>query len=314
MNDPFVSIIVPVCKRNKNLDECIEYCLKLDYPNYEIIVLPDEEFRYDNDKIKIIPTGHMGPAGKRNIGTDNSKGDIIAFIDDDTYPERDWLANVVRHFEDESIGAVGGPAVTPESDTLLERASGGVYSSFLGGGSYRYRYIPMKKRFVDDYPSCNLIVRKNVLDEIGGYQTAFWPGEDTHLCLEIVEKLKKKIIYDPEAVLYHHRRSLFVPHLKQVKAYALHRGYFAKRFPKTSFRLSYFLPTIFVAFLCIGWIVSPLLYSVGMLLYLGLVIKSVLEFKGLSLKILIALGIIATHITYGLYFIGGLAKRKLSEE
>jgi cellulose synthase/poly-beta-1,6-N-acetylglucosamine synthase-like glycosyltransferase len=307
----FVSLIIPVSKWNKNLEECIKYCLELDYSSYEIIVLPDEKFEYPDKRVVIIPTGKVGPALKRNIGVDNSKGEIIAFIDDDIFPRKDWLKNAVKNFTDPEIAAVGGPAVTPPNDSLLQQASGAVYASFLGGGAYRYRYIPGKRQSVDDFPSCNFIARREIIKQVGGFRTNFWPGEDTAICLDIVN-LGKKIIYDPEVLIYHHRRSLFKGHLKQVMAYALHRGYFAKRFPKTSLRLTYFIPTLFVIFVLFGWIISPFLYRTVILTYLCLLLISVWQFE--NIKFLTLLGIIATHVAYGIYFVRGLLAGKLKEE
>ena len=313
--EPFISIIVPVVRWNNNLKECIQYCIQLDYPDYEVIVLPDEPFKYhESSRVEVLPTGALGPAAKRNIGIREAHGELVAFIDDDTYPARDWLKNAVSYFGDETVAAVGGPAVTPPGDDVRQQASGAVYSSWLGGGGYRYRYIPLKKRLVDDYPSCNFMVRKNVLTEIGGFRTNFWPGEDTALCLDIVKKLKQKIIYDPGVLIYHHRRALFGPHLAQIQAYACHRGYFAKRFPGTSLKLSYFIPSIFVLFLILGWIINIYLYFGIIILYLVMAFASVVNLKTYRLKVLTFLGIISTHLVYGVWFIKGIFSRRLKEE
>ena len=116
----------------------------------------------------------------------------MAFLDDDAYPVESWLSLALKHFTDPEIAAVGGPAVTPDSDSLMQKASGGVYCSSLMSGQYVYRYLPKKERFVDDYPSCNFLVRKSVMLALGGFNTKFWPGEDTFLCLKIVQDLKRK--------------------------------------------------------------------------------------------------------------------------
>ena len=315
-NSPKLSIIVPVKDSNENLDECIKQCLKLDCPDCEIIILPDFSIKLPYN-VRVVPTGVKGPSEKRNIGINEAIGEIIAFLDDDAFPSKDWLRNAVKHFEDEEIAAVGGPAVTPENDGLKEKASGSIYSSLLGGGVYRYRYIPQKKRFVDDFPSCNFIVRKSILKETGGFRTKFWPGEDTALCLEITKRLGKKIVYDPEALIYHHRRKLFIPHLKQVCNYALHRGYFAKRFPQTSLRISYFLPTFFVFGLLFGWLpgfIHPLFHKIYLILvfvYLSMALLTGLKNKS---PLSIFSGLILTHICYGIWFIKGLLCRRLREE
>jgi len=317
MNYPFVSVIIPVKDNNSYLEECISYCKKLDYPQYEIIVLPDKEISQDWENVRVIPTGPLGPAEKRDIGMEKSRGEILAFLDADAFPSERWLKSAAKYFQNKEIAAIGGPAVTPEGDSLKQKASGLVYSSFPGGGTCTYRYIPKKMREVDDYPSCNLLVRKEILKKIGGFKSLFWPGEDTVLCLNITKKLKKKIIYDPDVLVYHHRRKLFIPHLKQVKSYALHRGYFVKKFPQTSFRLSYFLPSLFVSGLIIGGILSlivPFIRSIfltGVLIYLFLVFLSSLSSKNSLLVLLVFSGIILTHLTYGFAFIKGLIIKKL---
>jgi len=315
-NSPKLSIIIPVKESNQNLDECIKHCLELDYPDYEIIVLPDSSIEMSYN-VKIVLTGAKGPSEKRNIGIKEAAGEIIAFLDDDAFPSKSWLGNAIKNFSDEEVGAVGGPAVTPDNDSLKEKASGIIYSSLLGGGVYRYRYIPHKRLFVDDFPSCNFIVRKSVLKETGGFKTKFWPGEDTVLCLEIIKKTGKKIVYDPSALVYHHRRSLFIPHLKQVCNYALHRGYFVKRFPQTSFRISYFLPTLFVFGLLSGWLagfIYPVLYKIyfiSIFVYFSIALLTGAKNKS---PLTVFSGLVLTHLCYGIWFLKGLFSRRLKEE
>ncbi len=317
MDYPFISIIIPVKTHNPYLEECIAHCQKLDYPGYEIIVLPDSSLSENWKDVTVIPTGPVGPPEKRDKGMEKAKGEILAFLDDDAFPSLDWLRNAAPHFRNKKVAAVGGPAVTPPSDTLRQKASGFVYSSFLGGGNHRYRYLPASLRQVDDYPTCNLLVRKAILEELGGFGSLFWPGEDTILCLNITQKLGKKIIYDPSVLVYHHRRPLFLPHLRQIKNYALHRGYFVKLFPKTSLRLSYFFPSLWVLGLAGGTVISlfspliRLLFLIMILLDLILTFFSALESKSMKVVFLVFSGIILTHITYGTFFMQGLMIRRL---
>ncbi len=317
---PFVSIIIPVKYKNKNLEECVRHCLSLDYPDYEIIVLCDNPIQLDGDSITIIPTGPIGPAEKRDMAIERAKGDIIAFLDDDAFPVRDWLKNGLRHFENPDVAAVGGPAVTPGSDSLRARASGEVYSSFLASGRFIYRYVPKEFQEVDDYPSCNFIVRKSILKEVGGFNTRYWPGEDTVLCLNITSHLKKKIVYEPEALVFHHRRELYLPHLKQVKSYALHRGYFVKKFPQNSLKLAYFIPSLFVAGVLIGAIVSILIpimrgvYLSCIGLYLLIVAGASIKGRDMRMNFLVWTGIILTHIYYGIWFLKGLLSKEIRYE
>ncbi|RKY34275.1 MAG: glycosyl transferase, partial [Candidatus Omnitrophota bacterium] len=238
------AIIIPVKSFNQRLNKCITECLKLDYSNFKIFVFPDQPFFEFKGKIEVIPTGNIGPALKRDLALKHSQAEIFAFLDDDAYPDKNWLKNALRHFQDKDTAGVGGPALTPDESPVMEKASGYVFSSVLASGKYIYRYVPKETQEVDDYPSCNFLVRREIFDRLGGFNNNFWPGEDTKLCLDITKKLGKKIIYDPQAFVFHHRRTLFFPHYKQVANYALHRGYFVKKFPETSLRFAYFLPSI----------------------------------------------------------------------
>ncbi|MBN1914090.1 MAG: glycosyltransferase [Candidatus Omnitrophica bacterium] len=325
-----VSIIIAVKTWQRHLEECVAKCLQLDYPDFEIIILPDEietvpaggRGTCPSERarcLSIIPTGPVGPSEKRDKAVDYAQGEILAFIDDDAYPHTGWLKHAVKIFEDPQVAAVGGPAITPENDNLRQKASGLVFASVLVSGDFIYRYLARKRREVDDYPTCNFLVRKTVMRQLGGFNTKFWPGEDTKLCLEITDFLKKKIIYDPKVLVYHHRREVFRGHLKQVSSYALHRGYFVKRYPKTSRRAAYFIPSIFVAGIILGGFFSLFLpavrwlYLPGLLLYLLLVFIFSLK-KDLRLTPLIFFSIIATHTSYGIYFLKGLFSIKLKEE
>lgn len=320
---PMVSIVIPVVKMNEYLKESMGKCLELNYPKYEIIVLPDEKFSFDkelqDEKINIVPTGCVTPPEKRDVGIREAKGEIVAFLDDDALPTKDWIMNTISHFEDERVAAVGGPAVTPASDNLNQIASGAVYSSWLVAGINNYRYIPYKVREVDDYPSCNLFVRKEVLEQIKGFNTKFWPGEDTILCLKI-KLLNKKIIYDPGVIVYHHRRELFKVHLKQIKNYALHRGYFVKKYPETSFKICYFIPSLFDIGFILGGILSFFfpcirgLYFGAVAFYLSLLLLNSIPAMKIKLMCLIFFGIMSTHIVYGIYFIKGLFAKRMAEE
>jgi len=289
--------------------------------------LPDSVIKQDllpsvcksGEKVRIIPTGVVGPSQKRDIAMQHANGEILAFIDDDAYPAENWLKNAAVYFNDKNVAAVGGPAVTPSGDNLWQEASGLVYSSVLVSAKFCYRYLPKTKIEVEDYPTCNLLVRKSVMQQLGGFNTSFWPGEDTKLCLDITKKLGKKIIYAPDVLAYHHRRPLFIPHLKQIASYALHRGYFVKRYPETSLKPAYFIPSVFLLGIIAGAVLAGIfepfrqIYALGLVLYL--LITAIFSFnRKIALSALIFPGIILTHLTYGLFFIKGLLSTKLKEE
>ena len=311
-----ISIIIPVKEINDYIRQAMKYYADLEYDKYEILIFPDYMSDEDFPHTRIIPSGEVGPADKRDMALQYAEGEIFAFIDDDAYPAKDWLKNAVRYFANPEVGAVGGPAVTAPDDDIWQQASGKIYESFLCSGAYTYRYLPKEEREVEDLPSVKLIVRRDVFEQIGGYDSNYYPGEDTKLCLDIVES-GKKIIYSPDVLVYHHRRKVFMQHLKQATNYAKHRGYFAKALPKTSCKPAYFIPSLFVLGLVGGPILSfliPILwyfYFAVIVLYLVLLMVSIRKTGSFRLWILTFIGIIMTHIGYGLMFIRGLCSREL---
>ncbi len=351
-----VSIVIPVKYINDYIREAVPRHLALKYDDFEVLIFPDEvrdgdmegiseyacafspdvtrEGLSSSDKrIFVIPSGETGPAEKRDLALKYASGDIFAFTDDDAYPRPDWLRNAVGILSDEAVGAVGGPAVTALGDDIWKQAGGKVYESFLCSGGYTYRFIPGTYREDDDIPSVNLIVKREVFEAVNGYDSSFYPGEDTKLCMDIVNS-GKKLIYSPDVLVYHHRRSLFAWHLKQITNYAKHRGYFAKVLPQTSLRLAYFIPTMFMLGLILGPVVCfafPLLWAV----YFGVVgiyflmaafsLRSCFlpdlgygaeaprygVFYRIRLFFLALLGILATHVGYGFFFVRGLLSKEL---
>ena len=166
-----VSIIIPCKDVDSYTRECIEYCRRLDYPNFEIILLPDYSTEAI-DGVIIIETGSVPPGFKRNIGVKNSSGEFCAFIDNDAYPRSDWLTNAVKCFENPEVGGVGGPGLTPSEDCSMQKAGGYVLSSFMVG-SLSNRYKTKGCFESDDIHSCNFIARKAVVEETGGWNEKY---------------------------------------------------------------------------------------------------------------------------------------------
>jgi GT2 family glycosyltransferase len=255
------------------------------------------------------------------MGVKEAKGEFIAFVDGDAYPDRNWLKNSLKYFDDSKVAAVGGPGLTPESDNTMQRASGEILSSFLGAGPLSFRHSTSFPRKSDDLPTVNLIVRRSTFQELGGFSTLYWPGEDTKFCRDLVYGLGKEALYAPDVVVYHHRRVLFGPHLKQIAGYGFHRGYFSKKLPENSRRPLYFIPSLLVlglpAILILGYldVGQRVLFLIPLLAYacavaIGAILVGIRR-RSASLMGAVFLGAVATHLWYGTFFLKGLLSRKI---
>ena len=188
------SFIIPVKEINDYIRESVKKILEIERDDYEIIIYPDKINSEIWKKTRQIASGFGGPAMKRSLALKDALGEILIFIDDDAFPENNFLETLEKDFVASQVAAVGGPAITPKTDNFWQKVSGAVFLSSLSGG-YPERYVQVgDKKFVDDWPSVNLSIRKDVFRELGGFDCNYWPGEDTKLCLDIVDKLQKKTL------------------------------------------------------------------------------------------------------------------------
>lgn len=312
-NKPFVSIIIPLYVICDRFFEDFKKYSKLNYSKYEILIVCDKKIPVNKiPKARLILTHKRktGPAIKRDIALVKAKGEICAFIDDDAYPDPEWLNQAVKNFSRDNIVAVGGPGVTPPEDARSEKLAGLVYESFFCSGATQNRFVSLKPSFIDDWPAYNLFVRKDVLKEVGGYGNDFYGGEDTFLCNKLIKK--GKIYYEPNAVVYHHRRKIFFDLLKQIGNVGMHRGFFAKKYPETSRKWFYFLPSIltigFLGFFLAGLLNFPLMpfFFFFLAFFITIGTMSVIDRTSLPNALIVGIGIILVHLSYGAYFIKGL--------
>jgi len=245
---------------------------------------------------------------------------VCAFIDSDAYPPPDWLINAIKYLGGEVV-AVGGPGITPPNDSPMQKASGYVYAaaSLLSNLSGRFRVGNKRAIESDDVHSCNFIAYKRAFEEVGGWNEEYWPGEDTLLCQALIER-GYKLLEAPDVIVYHHRKPLFRRHLKQVKEFALHRGFFAKKYGGNSRKVTYAIPSAIVMALLGGLSLALstmhsiiwVLYRAGVLVYLSVtLLASALVTKEWKLLPLVWVGVILTHLVYGTYYLIGLLKKDL---
>jgi GT2 family glycosyltransferase len=240
------SILVPLHRDGPLFRRCVAACLAQDYPSFEVVVVTDDPLADPPAGVRMVETGaafDTSPAEKRDVGFDACSGAALAFIDDDAFPASDWLAKAAQHLANGSVQAVGGPGLTPADSSWREQVGGAVYESIAGSGPLRHRFRPGPPALVDDYPAYNLIVRREALETVGGWGTTFYGGEDTVLTLKLAEA-GYRILYAPDVKVFHQRRPILAPHLRQVANVGRHRGHFARVYPETSRRLVYFLPTL----------------------------------------------------------------------
>ena len=252
----FVSVIIPLHRDTAIFRKSLALLSVIDYDAYEVIVVSDIDIVALPNWVIHVQTGSKtdtGPGVKRDIGLRAAKGVIIAYIDDDAYPRTDWLREATAYLNrNPSISAIGGPGLTPPDSSFRERLSGCIYESRLGSGPLRFRFVQrgLEGSLVDDWPAYNLLIRRIALEEVGGWSTSLYGGEDTWLCSRLIDA-GCKIAYSPNVVVFHHRRRVVIPHLKQVSNIGRRRGSFTRSRLNTSKRVVYFVPLIVIALISV---------------------------------------------------------------
>jgi glycosyltransferase involved in cell wall biosynthesis len=314
---PAFSIVIPVHRDGPVFRHCLLSCLEQDYDGFaEVVVATDRRLEGipANVKLVVMNSGtDTSPAEKRDAAFGVADGDVLAYLDDDAYAASDWLTQAAHRFSDPSVMAVGGPGLTPPSRTWREHVGGAVYESPAGSGHLRYRFLRAPERRVEDYPAYNFFVRRQALDAVGGWGTAFYGGEDTVLCLKLARE-GWPVLYTPDVVVYHERRPIVLPHLRQVANVGRHRGFFVRAYPETSRRLLYALPALAPAALVAASLLvlrRPLL-GIGVL-GTGYALTAAETLRRHPLRVAAVTPAFAAvhHLAYGSAFLRGLFARRL---
>ncbi len=321
---PFISVIIPVSANERLIEKCLDSIFTQSYPKdrFEVILIGSYNGVSFRQKYPLeIVKADVSPGAKRNIGAMKAKGTVLALCDDDVVVHRDWLRTLVSHFEDPMVAVVGGPNLNPPDLSLRERCSGYVFSSLLGSASMSTRYQPtnfaVKEAEETDLISCNMAIRKSVMEKFG-FPEEIWPNEENIFCYR-VKKNGYKLLYDPKAIVWHRRRSVFLSHAKQVFRYGRGRGQMMRMYPGSA-KVVHMLPSFFVLSLLAGVLLSLLnsfmftIYSVALLAYFAIVLltsaKIAVRERDLKSVFILPLVFFLHHCAYGLGVLRGLLLSK----
>jgi mycofactocin system glycosyltransferase len=210
---PMVSILVPARGRPAETRACVGSLLALDYPadRLEIVIIDDASDPPLGEALAGMPVRlirqatNTGQSGARNRAATEAHGDLVAFIDNDCLAEPGWLRALVPHFDDPTVGIVGGRVVAPRVTGPI--AAFEAVRSPLDMGSYGGEVGPAEA--VPYLPTCNLIVRREVLRSVGGFDQAMALGEDVDFVWR-TGQAGWRAWYAPEGrVIHHHRIQLW---------------------------------------------------------------------------------------------------------
>ena len=214
---PKVSVVVCVYNGERTMDSCLASLEKLNYPDYEVIVVNDgstdgtRQIAEGYDSIRLIHQENKGLSEARNVGIRAATGEIVAFTDADCMADPDWLTHLVARFQSSEFAAVGGPNLTPPGDSFV--------ASCVAVSPGAPTHVLLDDEVAEHIPGCNMAFRREALAAIDGFDPIFRAaGDDVDLCWRLQNK-GYKIGFSAAAVVWHFRRNTIRDYVKQQRGY-----------------------------------------------------------------------------------------------
>jgi GT2 family glycosyltransferase len=228
---PWPRISVVVCSYNgaRTIEETLRALTKQNYPDYEVIVVDDGSTDATADiarkyNVALVQSENKGLSNARNLGMAQASGEIIAYIDDDAYPDVDWLQFLAASFAGSDHVGIGGPNIAPPGDGLIADAV-----AHAPGGPV---HVLLSDEVAEHIPGCNMAYRLDRLKAIGGFDPRFRvAGDDVDVCWRLQER-GWTLGFSPAAVVWHHRRRSVGTYWKQQKGYAKAEALLADKWPR----------------------------------------------------------------------------------
>ncbi len=228
---PWPRISVVVCSYNgaRTLRDCCEGLLRLEYPDFEVIVVDDgstdetatiaHEYGF-----RVISTPNRGLSSARNTGLHAAAGEIVAYTDDDARPDPHWLTYLAAAFRTTEHAGIGGPNIAPPGEGVIADA----VTAAPGGPIH----VLLADEEAEHIPGCNMAFRKSRLESIGGFDPVFrTAGDDVDVCWRIQQR-GWSIGFSPAAMVWHHRRASILAYWRQQRGYGKAEALLERKWPE----------------------------------------------------------------------------------
>lgn len=210
------SIIIPVWNKVELTRQCLTHLAEVtDCCSYEVIVVDNASTdgtpallsSLGGDIRVITNPENYGFAKACNQGAAAAKGRFLVFLNNDTIPKSGWLRALLNEVENHQDVAIVGSKLLYTNDTIQH--AGVVFAKNCLTPYHIFRGAPgdlhaanVRREFQVVTAAC-MLIRREEFNAVGHFDEIYQNGfEDVDLCLK-VGKRGKKIIYQPESVLYH---------------------------------------------------------------------------------------------------------------
>jgi cellulose synthase/poly-beta-1,6-N-acetylglucosamine synthase-like glycosyltransferase len=179
---PTISVIIPVFNDPEALDACLNGIKNLAWPTegLEVVIIDNDSKPPISISPQVYPSARVvhcskpGSYAARNAGAREARGEVLAFIDADCIPDRDWLATSVKSLEISGDNAIIGGDVLfmpPAHPTTVTKYQ-------LAVGFQQEKNITEKKFSA----TANLVVTRDAFQRIGEFEERLLSGGDREWC------------------------------------------------------------------------------------------------------------------------------------
>jgi cellulose synthase/poly-beta-1,6-N-acetylglucosamine synthase-like glycosyltransferase len=211
---PKVSIIIATLNNEQTIGECLKAVFELNYPKdfLEVIVVDgcskDATVKIaEKYPVKVVSALLNAPAAY-NYAIKIAGNAVLGFIDSDAKVEKEWLNKLVVYLDDPQVAGASGGIETWNTENAWARSI---------GYDMKNRYARLKK-YATRIATMNLLLKKSVIEESGGFDERLPSQYDTDFGFRITSK-GYKIVFDPSAKCYHFNRSTVRAYFKQQLQY-----------------------------------------------------------------------------------------------
>jgi len=226
---PKISVVVCSYNGSRTIRQSFEGLRNLDYPDVEVIVVDDgstdETAAIAGEYgFRLISTENRGLSNARNTGLAAATGEIVAYIDDDAFPDRDWLKYLAAKLMATDCAGAGGPNVAPPCV--------GKIADCVANAPGNPMHVLVSDQEAEHLPGCNMAFRRHILQAIGGFDPRFrTAGDDVDLCWRIRQG-GWTLAFAPAAMVWHHRRNSVRTYWKQQIGYGKAEALLERKWPQ----------------------------------------------------------------------------------
>lgn len=267
---------------------------------------------YPSGSFEVMVAEGSCPSCQRNTAAERAGGEILCFLDDDSLVEPAALSKISGHFSDGALAAVGGPSLTPEDDSVLQRSFGMALASPFGGGGVRNRYRKsgaLRETGDHELILCNLAMSARVFREHGGFDERLYPNEENELLVRI-RRQGWKLMHDPELAVRRSQRESIRAFVRQLFGYG--RGRAQQILLGGGSGPAPYVPAVFLVYLLSLPFAHGIVYYFPLLCYLTMCMAGAVH-AGVEKRdplpvLLLPLVFALLHLSYGAGLVWGMIR------